>query len=46
MGQIAGRLHLGVKTVETHRSHIKAKLKLATVADVVRRAVSWVDGHA
>jgi DNA-binding NarL/FixJ family response regulator len=39
--EIAGRLHLSVKTVEAHREHIKAKLKLDTAADVLKYAIRW-----
>lgn len=39
--QIADKLHLSVKTVENHREHIKAKLKLRTSAELVRYAVRW-----
>jgi DNA-binding NarL/FixJ family response regulator len=41
--KIAEQLHLSVKTVETHRSHIKAKLQLETAPELVRRAVQWVE---
>jgi DNA-binding NarL/FixJ family response regulator len=40
-GQIAQRLHLSVKTVETHRQHIKQKLKLPSATEVIRQAVRW-----
>jgi DNA-binding NarL/FixJ family response regulator len=39
--QIAEKLHLSVKTIENHREHIKAKLKLRTSAELVRYAVRW-----
>ena len=39
--QIASKLHLSVKTVENHREHIKAKLKLRSSAELVRYAVRW-----
>jgi DNA-binding NarL/FixJ family response regulator len=39
--QIAEKLHLSVKTVENHREHIKAKLKLRTSSELVRYAVRW-----
>jgi len=39
--QIAEKLNLSVKTVENHREHIKAKLKLRTSAELVRYAVRW-----
>ncbi|HEX9784926.1 MAG TPA: response regulator transcription factor [Opitutaceae bacterium] len=40
--QIAERLGIGVKTVETHREHIKNKLGLDHTAALVRVAVMWV----
>ena len=39
---IAENLHLSVSTVETHRAHIKEKLKLENATELVRRAVVWV----
>lgn len=42
---IAKRLHLSVKTVEVHRLHIKAKLKLPDATSLIREAVRWVEGH-
>jgi DNA-binding NarL/FixJ family response regulator len=39
--QIADKLHLSVKTVENHREHIKAKLKIRTSAELIRYAVRW-----
>jgi len=40
--QIAESLSIGVKTVETYRESIKAKLHLANYAELSRRAVHWV----
>ena len=40
---IAERLHLSPKTVETHRTHIKEKLKLKNARQVARFAVQWTD---
>jgi DNA-binding NarL/FixJ family response regulator len=40
--RIAANLHLSVSTVETHRAHIKEKLKLANATELVRRAIEWV----
>lgn len=40
---IGATLHVSVKTVETHRAHIKEKLKLKDGMELVRRAVRWVD---
>jgi DNA-binding NarL/FixJ family response regulator len=40
--QIAGELHLSIKTVETHREHIKTKLNIDNAAELSREAVQWV----
>jgi len=40
--QIAGRLKLSPKTVETHREKIKQKLNLKNSSELGRRAVQWV----
>jgi DNA-binding NarL/FixJ family response regulator len=40
--QIATRLHLSPKTVETHREKIKQKLNLRNSTELNRRAVQWV----
>lgn len=40
--QIAERLHLSVKTIETYREHIKRKLDLRSSSELTRRAVQWV----
>jgi DNA-binding NarL/FixJ family response regulator len=40
--QIASRLHLSVKTIETHREKIKVKLNVKTSAELSRYAVQWV----
>lgn len=42
---IAKALHLSPKTVETHRAHIKEKLKLKNAREVARYAVQWVSTH-
>lgn len=41
-GEIAMQLHLSVKTVETHREKVKAKLGLKTAAELYQHAVRWV----
>ena len=41
--QIAQRLHLSVKTIESYRQHIKQKLPLESGAELVRRATRWVE---
>jgi DNA-binding NarL/FixJ family response regulator len=44
--EIATSLHLSPKTVETHRAHIKEKLRLRNARQVARFAVQWVSGQA
>ncbi|MBI4659936.1 MAG: response regulator transcription factor [Verrucomicrobia bacterium] len=39
--QIAEELHLSIKTVETHRAHIKEKLNLKSATELVQHAVQW-----
>lgn len=41
--RIASKLHLSVSTVETHRAHIKEKLRLTNAVELVRQAVEWVN---
>lgn len=43
--QIAARLHLSPKTVETYRDNIKSKLNLSTSSELVRHAVKWALDH-
>jgi DNA-binding NarL/FixJ family response regulator len=40
--EIADKLKLSVKTIETHRRHIKDKLLLTSGTELVRTAVVWV----
>ena len=40
-GKIADKLHLSVKTIETHRASIKRKLGLHTANELIRSAVQW-----
>ncbi|MDX1547061.1 MAG: response regulator transcription factor [Rhodothermales bacterium] len=42
---IAERLHLSVKTVESYRARIKEKLNLKTAAELMQHAVQWVEGE-
>jgi len=42
---IAKALHLSPKTVETHRAHIKDKLKLENARQVARFAVQWASAR-
>jgi DNA-binding NarL/FixJ family response regulator len=46
MGEIARALHISVKTVETHRAHIKEKLNLRNARQVARFAVQWVTAQS
>lgn len=39
---IANELHLSVKTIETHRAHIKEKLDFNDSKEMVRFAIEWV----
>lgn len=41
--EIAKRLHLSVKTVETHRMNIRKKLDLADASTLIRYAVEWIN---
>ncbi|MBW3543294.1 MAG: response regulator transcription factor [Planctomycetes bacterium] len=40
--QIADKLHLSPKTVETYRENIKTKLNLKNATELTRHAVQWV----
>ena len=40
--QIAVKLEVSPKTIETHREHIKEKLELTTSTELTRYAVQWV----
>src|SRR5258707_6007250 len=39
---IASELHLSVKTIETHRAHIKEKLGFKDASEMVRFPIDWV----
>jgi DNA-binding NarL/FixJ family response regulator len=39
---IAGKLHISVRTIGAHRAHIKEKLGLRDATELVHRAVGWV----
>lgn len=43
--EIAERLHLSVKTVESYRARIKTKLGLANGTELMKHAVAWVEGE-
>jgi DNA-binding NarL/FixJ family response regulator len=42
---IAGRLHLSQKTVDSHRTHLKEKLNLSGAPELVRFAFEWVSSQ-
>jgi DNA-binding NarL/FixJ family response regulator len=44
--QIAEELHLSIKTVESHRAHIKEKLGLKSATELVQQAIQWRDAEA
>lgn len=43
---IARQLHLSIKTVDTHRGHIKEKLGLKNGTELIHYAVRWVGEQA
>ena len=43
--EVAERLHLSVKTVESYRSRLKAKLGLTNGTELIKHAVAWVEGE-
>jgi len=43
--EIAEKLHLSVKTIETYRAHIKEKLNLTSAAELLRYAIRWVSSE-
>jgi len=42
VSQIADRMHLSVKTIETYRARIKEKLSLSDASKLLRYAIKWV----
>lgn len=40
--EIANELNLSIKTIETHRAHIKEKLNFKDAGEMVRFAIDWV----
>ncbi len=42
--QIAEKLHLSVKTVESYQAHIKEKLSLGSARELVQHAIRWIMG--
>jgi len=43
--QIADRLFLSIKTIETYRAHLKEKLDLDGSAQLLQYAIQWVNSH-
>ncbi len=43
--EIAAEMGISLKTVDVHRAHLKSKLALAHMSDLVRYAVRWVGGQ-
>ncbi len=41
--EIADSLNLSVKTIESHRAHVKEKLNLRNATELVQFSVQWVD---
>jgi DNA-binding NarL/FixJ family response regulator len=41
--EVATRLRVSVKTVETHRAHLKNKLQLDSASQLVQFCVRWVE---
>jgi DNA-binding NarL/FixJ family response regulator len=44
--EIGEKLHISVKTVESHRANIKDKLHIDTANELMRHAVRWVEGSS
>jgi DNA-binding NarL/FixJ family response regulator len=42
---IAEKLHLSVKTIESHRAHIKEKLSVRSASELVHHAIRWVQSE-
>jgi DNA-binding NarL/FixJ family response regulator len=40
--EIAERLHISTKTVDSHREHIKEKLRLESATELLKHAIQWV----
>lgn len=38
---VAEKLHLSIKTIETHRAKIKEKLRLKNATELLQRAIQW-----
>jgi DNA-binding CsgD family transcriptional regulator len=44
--QIASKLNLSVKTIDSYREHLKLKLGLGNGTELVRHAIQWVKSQA
>jgi DNA-binding NarL/FixJ family response regulator len=44
-GRIAAALQVSVKTIESHREHMKKKLRLEDANELTRRALFWVESQ-
>ncbi len=44
--EIAERLNLSIKTIESYRARIKNKLNLANAAELMQHAVQWVESES
>jgi DNA-binding NarL/FixJ family response regulator len=43
--QVARKLHLSIKTIESHREHIKEKLQLTNATELLKYAIQWEQHH-
>ncbi len=43
--EVADKLHLSIKTIETYREHIKNKLNLENANQLLQRAIQWVSSE-
>jgi len=39
--EIAEKLHLSIKTIDSHREHIKEKLQLGNATELLKHAIQW-----
>ncbi len=44
--QIAARLHLSIKTIETYRAHIKEKLNFEDGSELLQNAIRWANSRS
>jgi DNA-binding NarL/FixJ family response regulator len=42
---ISQKLHLSIKTIESHRAHIKEKLNLQNASELVHHAIQWAQSE-